>query len=153
MWALWAFEPCLFAGPCCCCLVLGLCVVAGSAKELEVVALVVAEAAGVVDVVHVEWRCCCPAMLAGVLVSCEDAFAGCSGDVFVVAVFPCHQSTPLSIESLVLAPTFYIAVRVVTLLRLSQFEFHPLLLEYCKSQIIYGQIHLDAASIQLEVEY
>lgn len=108
MWALWAFEPCLFAGPCCCCcLVLGLCVVAGSAKELEVVVLVVAEAAGVVDVVHVEWRCCCPAMLAGVLVSCEDAFAGCSGDVFVVAVFPCHQSTPLSIESLVLAPVLH----------------------------------------------
>lgn len=90
MWALRALEPYLFAGSCCCRLALGLCVVAGSAKELEVVVLVVAEAAGVVDVVHVERWCCCPAVLAGALVSCEDAFAGCCGDVFVVAVFPNH---------------------------------------------------------------
>lgn len=98
MWALRALELRLFAGSCCRCLALGLCVVARSAKQLEVIVLVVADTSCVVDVVYVEWWCCCPAVLAGSLVSCEDAFAGCCGDVLCVVAFPRHR-VPCSLSA------------------------------------------------------
>lgn len=68
----------------------GLCRVAGGAKRLKVVVVVIPGTSGVVYVVYFEGAGGGSTVLAGVFVAVEYVFAGCGGDVFGT-VCPRHR--------------------------------------------------------------